>query len=81
MNGKQVNFGLNTESQFTMRFNKYFILLVSTELEIRLVDGTSPTEGRIEVKYNGIWGTVCRMLFDDKDAAVFCRTMGLRYVI
>lgn len=31
----------------------------NSSLEIRLVDGTNKHEGRVEVKYRGIWGTIC----------------------
>ena len=43
---------------------------------VRLVGGPSPREGRLEVQYNDIWGTVCRNLFDDTDASVVCYMLG-----
>ncbi|XP_075705736.1 macrophage scavenger receptor types I and II [Rhinoderma darwinii] len=43
---------------------------------IRLVGGTTPNEGRIEVFNNGQWGTVCDDRFDLKDGRVVCRMLG-----
>ena len=43
---------------------------------MRLVNGPSPNCGRIEVCYDGVWGTVCDDYFQSRDADVVCRTMG-----
>ena len=44
----------------------------------RLSGGPDPSEGRLEVYYNGTWGTVCDDYFDVHDAEIFCKMLGFR---
>ena len=43
-----------------------------------MVDG-SETSGRIEIYYDGVWGTICNDIFDNNDNGprVVCRQLGL----
>ena len=51
-----------------------------TNGQVRLMNGTAPAdgqrEGRVEICYNDIYGTVCNDFWDELDATVVCRQLG-----
>lgn len=61
--------------------NNYLIIIIDSSNcnpgDVRLVNGSSNTEGRLEVCYNNVWGSVCSTNFDVTDAFVVCKELGL----
>lgn len=43
---------------------------------MRLIGGTGPYEGTVELNLNGVWGSVCDDHFDINDANIICRMAG-----
>ena len=63
------------ESQANVRvYNLHQLIIYS--FTVRLVDGGSYNEGRVEVYYNGEWGTVCNDGWNDTYASLVCAQLG-----
>ena len=43
---------------------------------VRLVGGVVPYKGRLQVLYNGTWGTVCYSFFGNIEGAIVCRQLN-----
>ena len=40
------------------------------------MDGGKSNQGRVEICYNGIWGSICDDSWDNGDASVVCKQLG-----
>ena len=55
---------------------QYTVVDSCPDTRVRLEGSTVPYAGRLEVCFNGLWGSVCDDLFDQTDADVVCRELG-----
>lgn len=55
----------------------FFLYAACTEDgQIQLLGGRDQFEGRLEICFGGIWGTVCDDSWDTRDSEVVCRQLG-----
>ena len=47
-----------------------------TNGEVRLVDGSTEDDGRVEICINQVWGSICSYRWSIQDAIVVCKQLG-----
>ena len=46
--------------------------------DVRLINGTTLSEGRVEICYDGVWGSVCDSGWSYWDAAIVCLQLNFQ---
>ncbi|XP_029373860.1 scavenger receptor cysteine-rich type 1 protein M130-like isoform X2 [Echeneis naucrates] len=65
----------NHEPYVFLRYNSIDVNITCSE-SVRLVNGTDLCSGRLEVKFDQSWSSVCEDNFDQREREVVCRELG-----
>ena len=70
----------NLHPNYPTGWHNHFVVITepcSTAGNVRLVDGVTIYEGRVEICLYGEWGTICDHNWGESDARVVCKQLGL----
>ena len=61
---------------FSIHMYFFIRIVICNNGDLRLVNGTSELQGRVELCWNETWGTICDGFWSTFDANVACRQLG-----
>ena len=71
-----LNYLFSVKAITNIKYTVCTFAFIVADAPIRLTGGTNELEGRVEIMFEGIWGTICDSGWDDIDATIVCRELG-----